>query len=175
MARVLSRLPEDARKMEWLELGCCDGLNLMALESLGVNKLMGVELNSDFISAGKHYAPDFFSRADIRNISIQAFVEQGDRTDVLLTCNVLQHVPPSDNAVFVQIAALTRRYIVTIESESQCNPIHFPRNYRRLFERLGFKEIHEQYFVEQSEHLVEALKWNHFRVLERVDPGAQLR
>lgn len=169
MALALAHLPESAKQLQWLELGCCDGLNLMALEALGVEKLMGIELNSNFIAAGKAYAPKFFATADVRNISIEAFCAQGDHTDITFTCNVLQHVSPSNNAVFAQIAALTRLYIVTVESERQCNPIHFPRNYGRLFEKLGFRQVHEEFLVEQSGHLPEGLMWNHFRVLKKID------
>lgn len=172
MSLVLQYLPASAIQLQWLELGCCDGLNLMALKTLGVTQVRGIELNASFIAAGKAYAPEFFALADVCNTSIEAYVAQGKPTDVTFTCNVLQHVSPSHNAVFAQIAALTRRYIVTVESELQCNAIHYPRDYGRVFKKLGFREVHASLLVKEAEHLPSGLAWNHLRILEKIDQGA---
>lgn len=174
MGLVLQHLPSSAKQLQWLELGCCDGLNLMALHSFGVAQLKGVELNASFIAAGKDYAPEFSAHADVRNISIEdhlAHAERtGESTDVTFTCNVLQHVAPSHNEVFPQIAARTRRYIVTVESELQCNAIHYPRDYGRMFGKLGFRQIYAALLVKEAEQLPSGLAWNHLRILEKIDP-----
>jgi 2-polyprenyl-3-methyl-5-hydroxy-6-metoxy-1,4-benzoquinol methylase len=172
MALVLQHLPASAKSLQWLELGCCDGLNLMALKALGVDKVKGIELNASFIAAGRAYAPAFFAQTPVLNTSIEDYFAQSEPTDVTFTCNVLQHLSPSHNAVFEQIAARTRRYIVTVESELQCNAIHYPRNHGRVFEKLGFKEIHATLLVKEAEHLPSGLAWNHLRILEKIDHGA---
>ena len=53
----------------------------------------------------------------------------------------MQHINPQMNVVFGDLARITYRYIVSVEAEDQCNYIHYPRNYQRVFERYGFKQI----------------------------------
>ncbi|GEL78473.1 hypothetical protein TMU01_27080 [Tenuibacillus multivorans] len=54
---------------------------------------------------------------------------------------VLEHIHTDNDWVLEQIARITKSHLIVIESESWDSERHFPRNYKKIFESLGFKQI----------------------------------
>lgn len=139
---LLSRMPEEVRGMSWLEVGCCDGANLLVLRKLGVENLSGFEINPDFLEAGKCYDKEAVGSIKTSCSSAEDyFAGNPEACDVIFSCAVLQHINPASSGVFSSIAELARKYVITIEAEMQCNRFHYPRNYARIFSALGYEEL----------------------------------
>lgn len=140
MTYIVSQFDVDPSQLSWLEIGCADGANLITLQRKGFADLSGIEINKKFQEAGERF--DGVAFAEIRTScdSIEHFVATCDRQyDVLFSCAVMQHINPQMNNVFDDLARISKYYIVSVEAEDQCNQIHYPRNYQRVFERYGFK------------------------------------
>jgi hypothetical protein len=54
----------------------------------------------------------------------------------------LEHIH-DDSAVevFANISRITAKCLITVEDEVGISPLHFQRNYKTIFERLGMKQI----------------------------------
>lgn len=142
MTCIVSQFDEDPTHFSWLEIGCCDGANLITLYKKGFSDLSGVEINKKFLEAGGRFDGVAFDEIRTSCDSIEHFVATCDRQyDVLFSCAVMQHINPQMNMVLADLARISNRYIVSVEAEDQCNQIHYPRNYKRIFERYGFEQI----------------------------------
>jgi len=56
---------------------------------------------------------------------------------------VLEHIPTESEFIFGEMCRITRHLLITIEDEQGISWRHFPRNYQRVFESLGLKQIEE--------------------------------
>jgi len=142
LARYVSNtltLPKDARIFE---VGSGVGRNLAVLKFAGYDHLSGVELSQNSIDTMRAMMP----------ILTQTNIRPGPAEDVLpsimplafdlvFTMAVLEHLPPESETVFAEIVRITRKYVLTIEDEQCISFRHFPRNYKRVFEKLGLKQI----------------------------------
>lgn len=139
---VISQFDIDPSRLSWLEIGCCDCANLFTLRKMGFHDLSGVEINNEFLAAGQRYDGVAFSEIHSYCDSIEHYAATcKSQYDVLFSCAVMQHINPLMNTTFSDLANMSKTYIVSVEAEDQCNPIHFARNYQRVFERLGFQQI----------------------------------
>ena len=57
-------------------------------------------------------------------------------------------MPEHIDAIASEIARITKKYILTLEDEGSLSSRTWPRNYRRLFERFGFRQIKREYIID---------------------------
>lgn len=162
------------------ELWCNVGRNLNALYQAGYRSLVGVDINDTALRTGSIAYPALFGHASIYNMSIQDFLTERHDCDVLFTMAVLTHIPYDDNQIFSQISKQTSTKIILFEYQYTRNWKHFPRDYRKIFEEMGWKCIEfvsdlEEWDLKNVDLMVfekqknnEALErtWNKQRVLE---------
>jgi len=119
-----------------LELGCNVGRNLNYLRTKGYKNLTGVELNKEAV---KNSLKGF----KIFDSSIEDFLKKSEtKYGLIFTMAVLEHLPKKSEWVFAEMSKRAK-YILTIEDEKSLNKICFPRNYKKIFESLGMKQIYE--------------------------------
>jgi len=122
-----------------LELGCNVGRNLQGLWNVGFRDLYGVDVNRDAVEmcARSGCAKMLF------NDALEVCLPTMNRKfDLVFTMATLEHVH-SDSAsqVFKAISAVTLKCLVTVEDEVGISPTHFARNYKRVFEGLGMRQV----------------------------------
>lgn len=128
-----------------LELGCNVGRNLHHLQQSGYSDLTGVEINRGALDLLARHYPDVAATARLIHAPIEAAVTQfaDDEFDAVFTMAVLEHLHPRSKDVFTHMARIAP-LVITIEDERGKSWRHFPRNYRRVFERLGLRQQAEQ-------------------------------
>ena len=136
--------PEVSASDHVLEVGCNAGTNLNRLRELGFERLTGIEINPHALGELRSAYPELASVADLRQDSIEsALAALPDRAvDVVFSMAVLIHLHPTSSSVFRDMARVAR-YVCVIELESASNNYVFPRNYKRVFERLGCTELRQ--------------------------------
>lgn len=154
-------LPHLSKESEILEVGCNCGRSLNYLYERGFTKLHGIEIGQAAVDHMKTIFPQVYSTARI---------EVGSAPDVLLRhpskaydlvfCHsVLVNIPAEFNSVFYDMARVSRRFIVTIENEGSWKS--YPRDFKKLFEAQGFKQIAYKMLVAEEDGGVGLpLKWN---------------
>ena len=137
---IFERLPisKDARI---LEVGCNIGRNLEGLRRAGYFKLWGVEINAEAVEIMKTQYPEL-NHSKVRVAAIEDVIEDGvtDFFDVVFTMAVLQHIHPKSKFVFAEMVRITK-YLITIEDEHTRSWRHKPRDYGRVFSKLGMVQI----------------------------------
>lgn len=128
-----------------LELGCNVGRNLDCLWQAGYHNLSGVDLNQAALSLMSRHYPEMAKTtttycSPIEDV-IRTFPNNG--FDVVFTMAVLQHIHPDSEFIFPEIARITGRCLITIEDEGHVSWRHFPRNYKRVFQACGMRQIDE--------------------------------
>jgi len=144
LVQIVSRHADPPARI--LEVGCNVGRNLNALFEAGYRGLLaGIEISRDAVRLMKETYPAMAAAAQIYNAAVEDVVRGfGDRAfDLVFTMAVLEHIHTSSEWVFPEIARITNRYLVTIEDERGYSWRHFPRNYQRVFEPLGFRQIEQ--------------------------------
>ena len=140
LANLMEKLPL-RKNGKILELGCNIGRNLSYLQTIGCTNLFGVELNKEAVKQSKKFYPNL--KAKITNSTIEDFARNGfGRYGLIFTMAVLEHIPKESEWIF-QSMATHAKYIITIEDEKSINKICFPRNYKKIFENLGMKQIYK--------------------------------
>lgn len=124
-----------------IELGCNVGRNLNAFFVAGYKNLYGIEINSHAIEAMKTYYPDMANVVKIYNSSIEDKIKELSEFDLVFTIAVLMHIHPDSEWIFEQIARITKNWLITFEDESGEATKNFPRNYKKIFEEFGLKEV----------------------------------
>jgi SAM-dependent methyltransferase len=135
--------PEVAPGHSLLELGCNAGTNLNRLRELGFEALRGIEINARAIEEMERIYPELAGQAEIVNGSLEDALTgmPDDSVDVVFTMAVLIHLHPKSVDVFREMVRVARSHVCVVELETTSNSYVFPRNYRRLFERLGCIEL----------------------------------
>lgn len=128
-----------------LELGCNVGRNLNILREKYSN-LAGIEISSNALKLGWKEYPSLYQECVFYNSSIEdqlsQFKEEGQEFDLIFSMAVLQHIHYDSDFILDRIAELTNLVIV-VEDENCISERHFPRNYKEVFEKRGFKQIEE--------------------------------
>lgn len=139
---VAPHVPRDARV---LEIGCNAGRNLAHLLEAGYEDLTGIEISADALALLRRTYPELAERGHLINASAETAMPRfGDRTfDLVFTMAVLEHIHPSSEWVFAEIARVTDSVLVTIEDEQNTSWRHIPRDYGRIFEALGMRQVEE--------------------------------
>ncbi len=126
-----------------MELGCNSGANLNYLFGRGFKWLAGIEINPNAIAQIRERFP-------IRLVTYEGSIEEWlpilphDLVDVIFTMATLEHIHPKSNFIFGEMIRVAKKYIVTVEKEKGGCAYLFPRDYRRVFEKLGCTQIKSQ-------------------------------
>ncbi len=128
-----------------LEIGCSVGRNLNYLFLNGFQNLAGIEINEEAVRLLEQSFPKLAEQAVIYNESAEGALGKipNEEFTLVFTMAVLQHIHPSSEFIFGEIARITGCYLITIEIEHLRAWSTFPRNYKTIFESLGFKQVEE--------------------------------
>lgn len=126
-----------------LEIGCNVGRNLNCLYINGFRELHGIEINEEAIQLLKQTYPQMASLIKIYNAPVEDVIGklQEGQFDIIFTMAVLEHIHTSSEWIFSYIVRTTNNYLITIEDERGVSWRHFPRDYKKVFEPLGMKQI----------------------------------
>lgn len=126
-----------------LDLGCGTGRGLADLYRSGYYNLSGIDINCYAINLGK-----LTYRRDLAGVSLAcASVEElfsnesGVSFDLIYSVGCLMHLPYEYDWIFERISNSAIRMIITAENEMDANVIKYPRDYREIFTKLGWKQI----------------------------------
>lgn len=129
-----------------LELGCNVGRNLNVLLESGWNDLAGMEISPRaWDEMGVHFpelrrAIDFYEG----NILSATFVFGDGEFDAVFTMAVLMHIhPDSIDGVCAEMARIALQKIIVVESEVLEGVRFWARDYREIFEGLGWMQDEE--------------------------------
>ncbi len=128
-----------------IEIGCSVGRNLNYLFLNGFQNLAGIEISESAIRLLEQSYPKLAEQAVIYNESAEEALGKipSEEFTLVFTMAVLQHIHPSSEFIFDEIARITGGYFITIEIEHVRTWSAFPRNYKTIFESLGFKQVEE--------------------------------
>ncbi len=128
-----------------LEIGCNVGRNLNELFSSGFCDLSGVEISKNAVDMMKGAYPDMAAKAKIYNGPVENFIGdfEDDSFDLVFTMAVLEHIPSESEFIFSHMTRITGKNLITVEDERGISWRHFPRNYKKIFEDLGLRQIEE--------------------------------
>ena len=127
------------KKETILEIGCNIGRNLNALYKEGYSGLTGIDINTKALKQSKQIYPNL--KATLINDSIENWAKDKKRYDCVYTMAVMIHLPYESNWVFKEIAKKAKHALITIEDEENVTWKHFPRDYKKIFSRFGWKEV----------------------------------
>lgn len=131
------------KRSKILEIGCNVGRNLNYLFNAGFKHLTGVEISKYAVKALKKNHPELVGPATIINLPVEKVIKsfKDNQFDLVFTMAVLQHIHPKSKWVFQEIARITGKTLITIESETFSNWRIFPRNYDKIFTMLKMKHL----------------------------------
>lgn len=134
--------PDVAQTDKVLEIGCNAGANLARLRQLEYSRLSGVEIDADSIVELRRTFPEL-AETVVHQGSIEDVLPsiEADDVDVVFAMAVLQHIHPSSNRVFAEMVRVARCHICVIELEQVITHNHFCRDYSRVFEALGCRQL----------------------------------
>jgi len=134
-----------SKKSKIIELGCNVGRNLNYLFQKGFTNIYGVEISENALEKMKEIYPEMSLSIEVFHSAIEDKIkkfEQGE-FDVVFTMAVLEHIHTDSEWIFEEIVRITKSYLITIEDEKHISWRHFPRNYRKIFEKFDLEEIIE--------------------------------
>ena len=148
-----------------LELGPNSGFILSFLNKNGFHNLTGIEINPDAIKTMKEYFPNLYENSTIINDSFENALPQIPNNSFVLVYSMgaIMHVPAESNFIFENIARISKKYIISVEGENMLSSRHYPRDYKKIYENLGFKQI----FFEMTEGNVDEWANLHFRIFQK--------
>jgi SAM-dependent methyltransferase len=128
-----------------LEIGCSVGRNLHHLFINGFEQLTGIEISDEAVKLGRITYPEVMEQIEVINAPAEeALAAFGAKAfDIVSTMAVLQNIHPESQFVFSEMARIAKDLLITIEDEHGASWRRFPRNYRRVFETLGFRQVSE--------------------------------
>ena len=119
-----------------LEIGCNVGRNLAGLAVAGYGPLSGVEINPRAVSILRRTQPEVWVVEAPAESVMHIFGD--DVFDLVFTMAVLEHLHPSSEFVFAEMARIAPM-VITIEDEVGVTPHHCPRNYAVEFDAVGMR------------------------------------
>jgi SAM-dependent methyltransferase len=144
--------PEVSPSDTVVEIGCNAGANLERLSQLGYPRLGGVEINPNAMVEMRSAFPQLARSADIHLGRIEEVLPalKDNAFDVVFAMAVLHHVHPSSRGVFAEMVRVAGQYICVLEPEQTTSHYVFCRNYQRVFEGLGCRQIRAQEIARSS-------------------------
>ncbi len=136
---IMKRYAE--RNWRILELGCGIGRNLNHLLKAGFSNLDAIELSENALEYMIINFPLLYG-IPIYHGAIENHIRDIPRNtyDIVFTMAVLEHIHPDSEWIFSEIIRITKQFILTIEDEHTNSNRHFPRNYKRIFTKLGARQ-----------------------------------
>lgn len=126
-----------------LEIGCNAGRNLVYLYENGYKRLYGVDICPSAIRLLEKKYPFLQGRVVVESLEDMVADEIDQFYGVVFTTLVLEHIHPDSDWVFAEIARIAKRLII-IEDEASVSFRTFPRNYKKVFEKLGMRQIKQE-------------------------------
>src|SRR4051794_6706904 len=164
--------PEVSPTDSVLEIGCNAGANLKGLHERGFRDLSAIEINPAAIEELHRSFPELSPTIHLGPVEEMLCELPDDSVDVVFTMAVLIHLHPSERGVFREMARVARRHVCVVEAESSTLAYIFARNYRRVFERVGCRQVREWQITEAGEPEVGVDYWGYTARLFTV-PGAR--
>ena len=129
-----------------LEIGVNAGRNLSHLYSEGYKNLFGIEISKNALNEFERSFGDCYKNSNIINDSVEnAIINIDDKSiDVIYTMAVLQHIHPKSEWIFEHMSRICRGYIITFEDEFWVSDRHFPRDYKKVFEKVGMRQLYKK-------------------------------
>lgn len=124
-----------------LELGSNCGANLNGLSKIGYTNLSGIEINQNAIDEMRTSFPGLKANVTCSELESALPKIKDNSFDLVFSMAVLLHIHPSSHSIFKDMVRISRGYICVIESERFFDNHIFPRNYKKVFEGLGCKQI----------------------------------
>jgi SAM-dependent methyltransferase len=126
-----------------LEIGCNVGRNLNCLFQSGFLDLSGIEINESAVLLLKQQYPEMAARTKIHNAPVEDVIKKikDNEVDAVFSMAVLEHIHSQSEWVFQEIVRITKDVLITIEDEEGVSWRHFPRNYKKIFEGLGMRQV----------------------------------
>ncbi len=119
-----------------LEIGCSCGRNMLELHKRGY-AVKGIEINPSALDVAFEPIAEFIEIQSIEDY----LTNTKENFDVILSSNVLMHIPPSNEWVFEKLASRTK-YLVILEREAFSSHVYkWARNYQEVFENLGMTQL----------------------------------
>ena len=128
-----------------LELGCNVGRNLFYLWQSGYKNISGIEINEQALDIMRVSFPDI-NHQSIYNGSFEDVIPEMEskKFDVIFSMAVLEHIHPKSNFIFKEMVRICKKYLITIEIEDSSSARVFPRNYQKIFEKLGCTMVYQE-------------------------------
>lgn len=141
LVKVVNRYADPEARI--LEPGCNVGRNLNYLFQAGFRNLEGIEISKDAVELLSRSYPEMARHITIYNKSIEEIVSslEDDAYDIVFTMAVLQHIHTESEWIFPEWVRITKSFLITMENENYISWRHFPRNYQKVFEPLGMKQV----------------------------------
>jgi len=138
---LLSLITHLPRESKILELGSGVGRNLSALHNAGFKNLNGIEISEKSLNVMRQSYPEL-RQCKIHHSPIESIIDilPDIEYDLVYTMAVLEHLPFESDWVFPEISRICKANLITIEDEYTKSWRHFPRNYKKMFEGLRFKQ-----------------------------------
>ena len=126
-----------------LEIGCNAGSKLEQMRKAGFNHLAGLEINPACFDVMRSAFPELFSVTKLYAGTAEQSLPtlETNQFDFIYSISSIQHVHPRQLHVFSEIARICSGHLLTLEIEWAGGRYFFPRNYQRVFEPLGFRQL----------------------------------
>lgn len=139
-----------------LEPGCSAGRHLAHLHESGFDDLSGIDVNDESLEVLAENYPGLAADGSFYMDAIETVVPAFDdgAFDAVYTVETLQHLPPTSESAFAELARVADDLLVTVENEGEEAdrdsgegvsyvdgeiPLYY-RRWDRVFEDLGFVE-----------------------------------
>jgi len=128
-----------------LELGCNVGRNLFYLWQSGYRNISGIEMNAHALEVMQTSFSVIDQKSIYNGLLEEILPDIEDRKfDIIFSMAVLEHVHPGSNFIFKEIVRTCKKHIITIEIEDNSSARVFPRNYQKIFEKLGCAMVYSE-------------------------------
>ena len=126
-----------------LEIGTNAGRNLNELYNAGYKNLSGIEISTNAIEEFEKSFNECYRNSNIINDSVENVIKEiPERSyDIIFSIAVLQHIHTDSEWIFDYMVKINRGFIIVMEDERWVSYRHFPRNYKKIFESRGMRQI----------------------------------
>ncbi|NIA22584.1 MAG: methyltransferase domain-containing protein [Proteobacteria bacterium] len=143
LVKIIKKYAKQNSKI--IEIGCNVGRNLNYLFLAGFKNLNGIEISEEAVKLLKESYPEMYGEVKIYNTAVENVIKKFDDEsfNVVFSMAVLEHIHVNSEWIFSEMVRATKDLLVTIEDERGISWGRFPRNYKKIFESLGMKQIEE--------------------------------
>ena len=135
-----------------LEIGCNAGRILDYLYEKGYQRLTGIELCQKSREMMKKNFPEAFATTNY--IVGHAYEEirklPSNKYDLVFTNGVLVNIAPKWNGIIKEMIRVTKGYVMICENEGSYSS--YPRNFKKLYEKYGCKQVLYKFYVTKGEN-----------------------